>query len=276
MSAEFAKQNIRVECYSTRDLAMKLTSEQVMTGLGKTWEECGTLLIRGLPSGSLEQIIMRMDALHCLEKNGVLIINSPEAVEKTVNKFYTTFLLAQAGLKVPPTIVTESSAEAMEAYNILGGDVVVKPIFGSCGRGMMRLENPDLAQRVFLAMEQCNYVYYLQKFVPCGNRDVRVFVLGEKVLATVLRENTFWKANFACGAKVHRWKLCKEAEEAALQAAKVTGVDYAGVDLLYSEQGEILVTEVNGIPGWEGLQQVCELNVAKEIVSYVLSKCGLP
>lgn len=266
----FATKNIAPELYCIQDLAMYLTTEKVMTGLGKPWEGCDTLLVRGIPGGSLEQIIMRMDALHCLEEKGVRIINSPGAIEKTVNKFYTTFLLAQAGLRVPETVVTESYEEAMEAFYTLGQDVIVKPLFGSCGKGMVRVEDPDVAHRVFIALKGSSYVYYVQKFIPCQNRDVRAFVLGDKVLAAMQRQNTFWKANYACGAKVSPKELDWRAEEIVLQAAKVTGAEYAGVDLLYAETGEIFVTEVNGIPGWEGLQQVCDFNIAGEIVNYVL------
>jgi RimK family alpha-L-glutamate ligase len=269
--AAFAQKNVFLEHYYIKDLAMGLTSEKLMTGLGKSWEECDVLLVRGLPGGSLEQIIMRMDALHSLEKQGMVVINSPGCLEKTVDKFYTTFLLARAGLKIPPTIVTENYEEAMEAFYNLGEDVLVKPLFGSGGKGIVRLENPDLAHRVFRAWQSCNYVYYIQKFIPCGNKDVRVFVLGDGVLAAMLRENTFWKANYACGAKISPWSLSREAEEIALKAAKATEADYAGVDLLYTEEGEILVSEVNGIPGWEGLQQVCSYNVASEIANYVLA-----
>ena len=172
---------------------------------------------------------MRMDALHSLGKQGMTIINSPGCLEKTVDKFYTTFLLARAGLKIPPTIVTESFTEAMEAFYTLGQDILVKPLFGSGGKGIVRLENPDLAHRVFKAWQSCNYVYYIQKFIPCGNKDVRVFVLGDRVLAAMLRENTFWKANYACRAKV-ALVLSQEAEETALKAAKATEADYAGVD----------------------------------------------
>jgi len=93
LAAAFAQKNVVLEHYYIKDLAMHLTSEKLMTGLGKSWEECDVLLVRGLPGGSLEQIIMRMDALHSLGKQGMTIINSPGCLEKTVDKFYTTFLI---------------------------------------------------------------------------------------------------------------------------------------------------------------------------------------
>ena len=144
----------------------------------QTLDDCHALLVRTIPGGSLEQIIFRMDALHCLEKRGVYLFNPPKVVERTVDKYYTTSLLATAGLPTPPTVVTENYSEAMVAFAELGEDVVVKPLFGSLGRGMVRVTDPDTAHRVFRALDLGRYVYYLQQFVPHDNQDLRVFVLG--------------------------------------------------------------------------------------------------
>ena len=102
---------------------------------------------RIIPAGSLEQIIFRVDALHCLEDRGIPVMNSPRALERTVDKFWTTALLEQAGLPVPETIVCERPEDAVAAFRALG-DVIVKPLFGSMGLGMVRVTDEEMAFRV--------------------------------------------------------------------------------------------------------------------------------
>src|SRR5204862_4514403 len=99
------------------------------------------VLPRMIPTGSLEQIIYRVDALHWIERRGVTVMNSPIAIERTVDKFYTTALLHEAGLPSPDTVVCERAAEAISAM-LRFGDVVIKPLFGSMGHGIVRVSDP--------------------------------------------------------------------------------------------------------------------------------------
>ncbi len=111
------------------------------------------MLARIIPSGSLEQLIYRVDALHWIEERGVPVMNSPRAIERCVDKFYTTALLQEAGLPTPRTVVCERAEDAMAAVRAMG-DVVIKPIFGSMGHGMTRVSDPDVAFRVVRTLEQ--------------------------------------------------------------------------------------------------------------------------
>ena len=115
---------------------------------GEDLAPCGAVLARIIPAGSLEQIISRVDALHALEERGIPVINSPRTIERTVDKLWTTALLAHAGLPVPETVVCEDPDEAMAAFRTLG-DVIVKPLFGSMGLGMVRVTTEEMAFRVF-------------------------------------------------------------------------------------------------------------------------------
>jgi RimK family alpha-L-glutamate ligase len=232
-------------------------------------DDYDVVLVRIIPRGSLEQIIFRMDALHLLEERGVRVFNRAKAIERTVDKYYTSGLLAQAGLPTPQTIICEKSDDALEAFALLGGDVVVKPLFGSMGLGLIRIENEDLAYRVFKALELERAVYYVQEFVPHGGRDIRAFVLGDRVLASMERLSDSWRTNFARGAQCQPIRLTANQEELCLRAAQAVGTEYAGVDLLPAATGELLVVEVNGIPGWRGLQATSDLDIAAEIVNYL-------
>ena len=152
------------------------------------------------------------------------------------------------------------------------GDVVVKPIFGSMGLGISRVSDEDMAWRVFRVVETVRGVFYLQRFIPHGGRDIRVFVVGGKVLGAMERSAPGWRTNFSRGGKVRAFELPPEWAELAVRAAEAVGAEYAGVDLLPTEDGTVYVLEVNGIPGWEGLQRTTGIDVADAIIGQLLAR----
>jgi RimK family alpha-L-glutamate ligase len=152
--------------------------------------------------------------------------------------------------------------------------VVVKPIFGSMGQGMVRVNDPDVAFRVVRALEQTRAVFYVQRAVDHNGRDVRVFVVGGRVLGAIQRHasNGDWRTNVSRGGSVRPFELPPAWEQLALRAAAAIDADYAGVDLLPSRDGTVFVLEVNGIPGWRGLQQATGLDVAGVIVDHLVGR----
>ncbi len=232
-------------------------------------EKCDAIIVRGIPSGSLEQIIFRMDVLHRLQSLGVKVINSARTIERTVDKYFTSFLLEEAGIPTPRTLVTERFEEAMEAFRVLGGDVVVKPLFGSEGKGMVRVKGEDEAYRFFRALELGRYVFYLQEFIPHSDWDIRVFVIGREAAAGMVRRGNDWKTNVAGGAEVEALELSSELKELSLRTASVVEADYASVDIIKAEGGGYFVNEINSIPGWKGLQSVTGWDIADRIVDFV-------
>jgi RimK family alpha-L-glutamate ligase len=229
------------------------------------------LVIRPIGRGSLEEIIFRMDLLHRLQRLGMLIINPPLSVERSVDKFCALSILEENGLPVPKTVVTESPEEALKAFHELGGDIVMKPLFGSRGMGSTRISDPEIAARIFRAVSFHHGVLYLQEFIPHGVSDVRAFVIGDRVVAAMHRVAESWKTNVSLGAKPVPLRLEKEHEDLAVKAAQVIGCKIAGVDILESSQGPVIV-ELNSQPGWRGLQSVTSVNIADEIVRYILSE----
>jgi RimK family alpha-L-glutamate ligase len=234
-------------------------------------KELNALIMRPIGRGSLEEIIFRMDLLHRLERLGMVIVNPPVAVERAVDKFYTVALLEENGVPVPRTVATESHEEALRAFSELGGDVVVKPIFGSRGIGSTRISDAEVATRVFRALSFSHMVLYVQEFVQHGVSDIRAFVVGERVVAAMRRVAEGWKTNVSLGAKPVALKLDDDLERLAVQASKVIGCKVAGVDILESQRGPVVV-ELNSQPGWRGLQSVTRVNIANEILGYVLSE----
>ena len=231
------------------------------------------VLARIIPEGSLEQIVYRVDALHWMEERGIPVINSPRAIERCVDKFYTTALLHEAGLPTPETVVCETVAEAMSAIRRMleGGEVIIKPLFGSMGHGMVRVGDPELAFRVVRTLQQMRSVFYLQRAVEHDGRDVRAFVIGGRVIGAIERTAPAgeWRTNVARGGGAQPIELPDDWEALAMRAAAAVGADHAGVDLLRSRDGEVFVVEVNGIPGWRGLQEATGLDVAGAIVEHL-------
>ena len=232
---------------------------------------CAAVLARIIPAGSLEQIVFRVDALHTLEERGTPVINSPRTIERTVDKLWTTALLEQAGLRVPETVVCESADAALAAFRALG-DVIVKPLFGSMGLGMVRVTDEEMAFRVFRTLETLRGVYYVQRTIDHGGCDVRAFVVGGRVIGAIERSAPGWKTNLARGGHARSVTLSPERTELALAAARAVGADYAGVDLLPARDGTLYVVEVNGIPGWRGLQEATSLDVAAAIVELLIGR----
>jgi RimK family alpha-L-glutamate ligase len=232
--------------------------------------DCDAVLARIIPNGSLEQIIYRVDALHWLEDAGVLVLNPARAIERTVDKFYTSALLERAGLATPQTVVCERAEDAAAAFRSMN-DVIVKPLFGSMGLGMVRVSDEETAWRVFRALEAIRGVYYLQRAIPHEGKDIRAFVIGDRVVAAIERRSPGWRTNISRGGEATAIELPAAWAEMALRAAQAVGASYAGVDLLPAQDGTVYVLEVNGIPGWRGLQEATSVDVAGALIDHVLS-----
>jgi RimK family alpha-L-glutamate ligase len=228
------------------------------------------VVVRTMPPGSLEQVVFRMDVLHRLQARGMIVLNPPAAVETCVDKYLASARLDAAGLLVPPTAVCQHADAALEAFDSLGGDVVVKPLFGSEGRGMVRVNDPEMAWRTFRTLERLQAVIYLQQFVRHPGWDLRAFAVGGRVLAAMRRHaNGDWRTNVAQGGRAEPVRLSAEEERLALRAAEVVGAPVAGIDLLPGPSGELYVIEVNAVPGWRALAPVTGVDVAAELVRFV-------
>ena len=246
-------------------------SAPAMTAGDEDLGACAAVLARIIPAGSLEQIVFRVDALHTLEERGIPVVNPARTIERTVDKLWTTALLEQAGLRVPETVVCEGADAALAAFRALG-DVIVKPLFGSMGLGMVRVTDEDMAFRVFRTLETLRGVYYVQRTIDHGGCDVRAFVVGSRVIGAIERSAPGWKTNLARGGHARPVTLEPEQTELALAAARAVGADYAGVDLLPARDGTVYVVEVNGIPGWRGLQEATSHDVAAAIVELLVGR----
>ena len=221
-----------------------------------------------MPPGSLEQVVFRMDRLHALAHRGIPVLNPPRALETCVDKYLAIVRLQAAGsARSAKRSSARMPTRRSRHLRSLGGDVVVKPIFGSEGRGMMRITDSELAWRTFRTLERTQSVLYLQRFIAHPGWDLRAFVLNGKVLAAMRRTaGGDWRTNVAQGAKAEADACRVSKTELALRAADAVGTVAAGVDLLPGPNGEWYVIEVNAVPGWKALAPATGVDVAKEII----------
>lgn len=223
------------------------------------------VFVRGVPGGSLEEVVLYLDFLHALKLMKVPVYNDGHAVERSVDKGMTSFLLQNAGLPTPLTWVLRDRDEALAiAENELrsGHLLISKPLFGSQGAGIRRIEKmTDL-----MWLTSSRGVYYLQRFVHCageGFSDIRVFVINGLAVAAMRRRGKSWLNNVARGATCELIEIDNDMAELAIKATATLAMDYAGVDIIKDKDGRYTVIEVNSIPAWKGLESVCDVNIAQ-------------
>jgi tetrahydromethanopterin:alpha-L-glutamate ligase len=229
------------------------------------------VFVREIAKGSFEQVTFRLAILHALAEWGVPVYNGARAIERSVDKSMTSMLLRRAGVATPATWVTERISEARTLLireTARGHKLVMKPLFGSQGRGLRLLcagdEIPDEAQYSGL--------YYLQRFVEGPQlRDYRVFVIGGAAVAAMVRKGNGWVHNVAQGARCEAVPLDRELADVAQRAVSAIGMSYAGVDVMRGEDAASTVIEVNGIPAWRGLQSVTAFDIAAALAQDFVS-----
>lgn len=223
------------------------------------------VFVRGVPGGSLEQVVLYLDILHALNYLGIPVYNNGRAIERSVDKGMTSLLLQRAGIPVPPTWVVSSEEYGQRIWaqeRAAGHRLVVKPLFGSQGQGLVRLANDDTLP----ALSDYQGVYYLQRFVEGQHFDWRVFVINGRAVASMQRHGKHWINNVAQGATCVPVLQDRELESMAEAATRVLDMDYAGVDLMRNTAGELQVIEINSIPAWKGLQAASGIDIARCLV----------
>jgi tetrahydromethanopterin:alpha-L-glutamate ligase len=221
------------------------------------------VLVRCMSGGSFQAVTLRLGLLHALGGIGVLVMNPARAIERCVDKSMTSFLLARAGIPTPATWAMESRAAACALVRREGsrGPLVLKPLFGSQGRGLrlVRTEDdvPDPA-----AMAG---VYYLQRFVGVerdGFRDFRLLISNGRVVTAMVRHAAQWITNIKQGGRPIAAVVDAPIRQLAVAAVHAVGAGFAGVDIVYDSDGRPSVLEVNSMPAWSGLQRVTKINIA--------------
>lgn len=235
------------------------------------------VFVRSISAGTLEQITLRLGVLHALQELGVPVYNDARSIERSVDKSMTSFLLKLRGIPTPPTWVSESEPVARALVmreTAAGRELVLKPLFGSQGKGLRRIADIHGLP----SANEMNGVLYLQRFIDCGEgnwHDWRVFVIGGRAVAAMIRRGKTWINNVAQGADCEAAELTPRLRNLAEGASRALGMDYAGIDVIHDPATGYSVIEVNSIPAWKGLQAVCSFNIAQALVDDLLAH-GFP
>jgi RimK family alpha-L-glutamate ligase len=238
------------------------------------------VFVRGVAGGSLQQVVTRLNVLHMLAMQGVLVYNDGRAIERAVDKAMTSFLLGMHGVKTPATWVSESRQQAQQIRHEAQAnqqELVIKPLFGSQGLGVRKL---PFAEVLPVPMQQfVDGVYYFQQLITpptdadgSASHDYRVFVIAGQVVASMKRSGAAWLNNLSSGGLAKAYVANQAMTDLALAAASALNMDYCGVDIMQAQSGEYYVLEVNSMPAWKGLQSVTEQNIAQLLVDDFLAK----
>ncbi len=269
LASALALQGVEAIFASLQDCVIDLSGSKPQLKMPYVDALPNAVFVRGISGGTMQQITQRLSILHVLKMLGVTVYNDSKAIERTVDKAMTSFLLLQNGIATPKTWVCESRHQAhaiIKQNSELNHQLVIKPLFGSQGAGVRLVENSlPLPGDKFV-----DGVFYLQQFIKSPS-DYRVFVVNNQAIAAMKRSGDTWLHNVAQGAQ------CEANDEVdvlkiALQAALALDIAYCGVDVIRDEHGKLFVLEVNSIPAWRGLQSVTKINIAQVIASDFLSK----
>lgn len=239
----------------------------VLPGLGDRLPAAA--FVRLIAKGSTEQITARLGLLHALRESGVKVMNDARAIERCVDKSMTSFLMAKAGLPTPRSFVREDRAAMQALVDEAPGDMVLKPLFGAQGKGIRRIAPREALPEP----EKVGGIYYLQDFVGAPTapsyQDWRVFVIGDRVAAAMIRRSPRWITNIHQGAVGEAAPFDARAHELAIRATAAVGADYAGVDLIEAADGTFQLLEVNSMPAWKGLQKTIDIDIAGALAGHL-------
>jgi tetrahydromethanopterin:alpha-L-glutamate ligase len=219
------------------------------------------VFVRSISAGTLEQITFRLGLLHALRESGVRVWNDARAIERCVDKSQTTFLLHKNGIPTPRTRVCETLPHALEYTEGLDRPLVLKPLFGSQGKGIGKITQ----QSELPPPETVDQMYYMQDYIPPNDglyEDWRVLATRHRVIAAMTRRGTTWVTNIHQGGKARVHLPDDEMTRISMAAMYAVDADYAGIDLIRTASGQLQVLEVNSNPAWRGLQGVADINIA--------------
>ncbi|HEX9890110.1 MAG TPA: 30S ribosomal protein S6--L-glutamate ligase [Nitriliruptorales bacterium] len=239
------------------------------------------VLYGGNPLEQVDAIIPRIGASHTFygtavvrqfETMGVYPTNESQGISRSRDKLRSLQLLAAEGVALPVTSFAHSTKDIDGLIELVGGaPVVVKLLEGTQGLGVVLAETKKAAESVIGAFRQLNANILVQEFIKeAGGSDIRAFVVGNRIVAAMQRTAVpgEFRSNVHRGGKTSRIRLTPEERATAKRAAKILGLNVAGVDLMRSNHGSVVV-EVNSSPGLEGIEAATGVDVAGEVIEFI-------
>jgi len=227
----------------------------------------------------LERCVSYFRGLHftaSLEFMNVPVLNKFDVANICGNKMFMTLLLKKNNIPTPKTYFSFSSESAAENIEKVGYPLVIKPLIGSWGRGVMQIKDRDTMDAIFeirdITDSPHDRIYYLQELIKRPPRDIRVITVGDEPIAAMYRKSSGgFKTNIALGADPELCEITKEMEDMAVKASKAMGGGILGIDMMEDEQNGLVVHEVNNTVEFKGLARVAKRIIPKEMVEFALN-----
>ncbi len=228
----------------------------------------------------LERCISYLRGLHvtsALEFLDVPVINSFAVASNCGNKMFMSLLLKKAGVPTPKTYFSFTSDAAKKILEKTGYPLVIKPVIGSWGRGIIPLRDADTTDAV-LEMREINdgshdRIFYLQEIIDRPPSDIRIVTVGDRVVSAMHRKSDGgFTTNLALGAEPEPCKITPELEDLAIRASKAMGGGILGVDMMEDKNRGLVVHEVNNTVEFKGISRVSKMNIPREMIEYSLSQ----
>ncbi|MEE8383909.1 MAG: lysine biosynthesis protein LysX [Nitrosopumilus sp.] len=227
----------------------------------------------------LERCVSYFRGLHftaSLEFMNVPVLNKFDVANICGNKMFMTLVLKKNNIPTPKTYFSFSSEGAAENLEKVGYPLVIKPVIGSWGRGVMPIKDKDTMEAIFeirdITDSPHDRIYYLQELIKRPPRDIRIITVGDEPIAAMYRKSSGgFKTNIALGADPEICEITKEMEDMATKASKAMGGGILGIDMMEDEQRGLVVHEVNNTVEFKGLARVAKRNIPKEMIEFALN-----
>jgi len=227
----------------------------------------------------LERCVSYFRGLHftaSLEFMDVPVLNKFDVANICGNKMFMTLVLKKNNIPTPKTYFSFSSEAAAKNLEKVGYPLVIKPVIGSWGRGVMPIKDKDTMEAVFeirdITDSPHDRIYYLQELIKRPPKDIRVITVGDEPIAAMYRKSSGgFKTNIALGADPEICEITKEMEDMAVKASKAMGGGILGIDMMEDEQRGLVVHEVNNTVEFKGLARVAKRNIPKEMIEFALN-----
>jgi len=255
------KKNVNLEMVDCKKLSLDLD---------KNSEQYGTVLQRCV------SYYRNLHSTAALEGLGVNVINSLNTGIFAGNKLFTHMLLQKHGIPTPFAFVAFSMEAALETLEKHGYPQVIKPIIGSWGRMISKINDTDSAEGILESREKMYPIYqvhYLEEFVKRPPRDIRAIVIGDKVVAAIYRNSGdgSWKTNMALGGVAEPCNVSNEMEEICIRAKNAVQGQIVGVDLMESKDSGLVVHEVNNTTEYKNTVRVCDVDVPSLMIDFAVN-----
>jgi [lysine-biosynthesis-protein LysW]---L-2-aminoadipate ligase len=238
------------------------------------WQRYSAVLIRSLSYKSSFYITQ------VLNRWGIPTINSHQVVSICGDKLATSAALEQAGVPQPRVWAAFTPKAALDVIEQIGYPVVVKPVVGSWGRLLAKVNDRETAEALFAHKESLGSwqqsVYYIQEYVDKPGRDIRTFVIGDRVVAAIYRCSEAWITNTARGGKAEICPVTSELEALSLAAARAVGGGVVAIDLLEDPQRGLLVNEVNHTMEFHSTVPLTGIDIPGMLIDYALEMYSAP